>query len=111
MLLAVARLARAPESSCESFNISSGQALSMKELASQVIHLVGSGSQRPGPPSNQSFSLYAAIDRAVEDLGFTPRVGIESMIGRLIHHFKERQHHGQPANDHRDHYHQCASIA
>jgi nucleoside-diphosphate-sugar epimerase len=111
MVLATARLAQAAESSCESFNISNGQALSMKQLADQVIRLVSSGRQRPGPPSNQSFSLYTTIDRAVQDLGFLPRVSTEIMIRRLIHSFKEKHRHGRPANDHCDHHHQCASIA
>ena len=111
MVLATARVAHATESSCESFNVSNGQALSMKQLADQVIRLVGSGRQRPGPPSNQSFSLYTTIDRAVQDLGFRPRVSTENMIRRLIHYFKERHRHGRSANDHGDHHHQCASIA
>ena len=36
----------------------------MKELADLAIRLVGSGRHRPGPLSNQSFSLYTKIDRA-----------------------------------------------
>jgi UDP-glucose 4-epimerase len=111
MVLAVERLFQTAESTWESFNISNGDALSMKQLAERVIRLVGSGRLRLGPPSNQSFSLYTTTDRAQHDLGFEAHIGIDAMIQRLIHHFKERLDHDQPTNDHCDHHHQCASVA
>jgi nucleoside-diphosphate-sugar epimerase len=111
MVRAADRLVRSLSTSFETFNISSGHALSMKQLADQVIRLVGSGRHTPGPQSNQSFSLYTQIDRAQQDLGFEPRVGTEDMIHRLIHHFKETRLHGMPPNDNGHHHHQCASIA
>ena len=111
MVLAAKRLDISLETSFETFNISSGHALSMKQLANQVIRQVGSGRHSPGPQSNQSFSLYTRIDRARRDLGFEPRIGTEDMIRRLIHHFKETHLHGPPSNDNGHHHHQCASIA
>ncbi len=83
----------------------------MKQLANEVIRLVRSGRHRPGPQSNQSFSLYTQIDRAKRELGFEPRVGTEDMIRRLIQHFKETNRHGLPPNDHSHHHDQCAAIA
>jgi nucleoside-diphosphate-sugar epimerase len=108
---AAVRLDKSLATSFETFNISSGHAPSMKQLADQVIREVGSGRHRPGPQSNQSFSLYTRIDRAKQDLGFEPRVGTEDMIRRLIHHFKETHLYGPPSNDNGHHHHQRASIA
>jgi UDP-glucose 4-epimerase len=105
------RLDRSLGTSHDVFNISCGQAPSMKQLANQVIRLVGSGRHRPGPRSNQSFSLHTRIDRAMRDLGYEPRVGIEDMIRRLIRHFKETNRHDLPPNDNSHHHDQCAAIA
>jgi nucleoside-diphosphate-sugar epimerase len=105
------RLNRSMDMPCEIFNIGCGNALTMKQLAEEVIRLVGSGRHRPGPRSNQSFSLHTAIDRAKQDLGFEPRVGIEEMISRLIRHYKETHLHGPPPNGNSHHHDQCASIA
>jgi nucleoside-diphosphate-sugar epimerase len=111
MVLAADRLDRSSEAPYESFNISCGQSPSMEQLANRVIRLVGSGRHGPGPRSNQSFSLYTRIDRATQDLGFEPRVGIDDMILRLIRQFKEPHRHGLPSNDNSHHHDQCAAIA
>jgi nucleoside-diphosphate-sugar epimerase len=111
MLLAVERLDRALDTSYEVFNISQGQALSMRELADMAIRLVGSGRHRLGPMTNQSFSLYTRIDRARELLEFEPRIGTEDMIRRLIRHFKETQAYDLPPHDPGHHHHQRAAIA
>ena len=111
MLLAVERLDSAMDSSYEVFNISQGEALSMRELADLAIRLVGSGRYRLGPMTNQSFSLYTRIDRAQEVLKFTPRIGSEEMIRRLIQHFKETNAHDLPTHDTGNHHHQRAAIA
>jgi UDP-glucose 4-epimerase len=105
------RLDQSLGTSHDVFNISCGEAPSMRQLANQVIRLVGSGRHRPGPRSNQSFSLHTRIDRARQDLGYEPRVGIEDMIRRLIRHFKETHRHGLPPNDNSHHHDQCAAIA
>ena len=111
MLLAVERLDRALDTSYEVFNISQGQALSMRELADMAIRLVGSGRHRLGPLTNQSFSLYTRIDRARELLEFEPRIGTEDMIRRLIRHFKETLAYDLPPHDPGHHHHQRAAIA
>ncbi len=113
MLLAVDRLNMAHDASPESevFNISQSQALSMKELADLAIRLVGSGRHRPGPSTDQSFSLYTRIDRARQVLGFAPRIDIEEMIQRMIRSFKETHASELPSNDPGDHDHQCAALA
>ena len=111
MLLAVERLDRALDTSYEVFNISQGQALSMRELADLAIRLVGSGLHRLGPTTNQSFSLYTRIDRAQQVLEFAPRIGTEDMIRRLIRHFKETHAYDLPPNDPGHHHHQRAAIA
>lgn len=110
-LLAVGRLGSVLDSSYEAFNISHGQALSMRELADLAIRLVGSGRHRPGPITNQSFSLYTRIDRARQVLEFMPRIGLEDMILRLIQHFKETHAHDLPPHDPGHHHHQRAAIA
>jgi nucleoside-diphosphate-sugar epimerase len=111
MVLAADRLDRSLGTPHDVFNISCGQAPSMKQLAERVIHLVGSGRHRPGPRSNQSFSLYTRIDRAKQDLGYEPRFGIEDMISRLIRYFKETHRHGLSQNDNGHHHDQRAAIA
>ena len=113
MLLAVDRLSRAHDTSPEAevFNISQGQALSMRELADLAIRLVGSGRHRQGPINNQSFSLYTRIDRASQVLGFAPAIGIEDMIYRMIRNFKETHAHELPSHDPGDHHHQRAALA
>jgi nucleoside-diphosphate-sugar epimerase len=68
----------------ESFNISSGQAYRMIDLADLVIHETGRGVRVLGPASNQSFSLYASIDRARNLLGYQPRVSTRDIIQRLM---------------------------
>ena len=68
----------------ESFNISSGQAYRMIDLADLVIHETGRGSRVVGPVSNQSFSLYTSIDRARNLLGYQPRVSTRDIIQRLM---------------------------
>ena len=110
MVLAAKRLDRSLMTSFETFNISSGHALSMKQLADQVIRQVGSGRYSPGPQSNQSFSLHTRIDRAKRELGFEPRIETEDMIRRLIHYIKETHLHDLRSNDNGHHHHQCASI-
>lgn len=111
MVRAVDRLDKSGDASYETFNISSGQAPSMRQLADHVIRLVGSGRHGPGPESNQSFSLHSRIDRAVRDLGFKPRVAIGDIIRRLIRHFQEPHRHGLPPDDHRHHHDPCAADA
>jgi len=113
MLLAVDRLERAHDTSPESevFNISQGQALSMRELADLAIRLVGSGRHRQGPMTNQSFSLYTRIERARQVLQFAPRIGIEDMIHQMIRSFKETHANELPPHDHGDHHHQRAALA
>jgi nucleoside-diphosphate-sugar epimerase len=111
MLLAVERLDRGIDTSYEVFNISQGQALSMRELANLTIRLVGSGRHRLGPLTNQSFSLYTGIDRARQVLGFEPRIGIEEMILRMISNFKEMNADELPSNDNGHHHHQRAALA
>jgi len=111
MLLAVERLEGVLDTSYEVFNISQGQALSMRELAGLAIRLVGSGRHRLGPTTNQSFSLYTRIDRAQQVLEFAPRIGTEDMIRRLIRHFKETHAYDLPPNDPGHHHHQRAAIA
>jgi UDP-glucose 4-epimerase len=113
MLLAVDRLGRAHDTSPESevFNISQGQALSMRELADLAIRLVGSGRHRLGPINDQSFSLYTRIDRARQILEFAPRIGIEEMILLMLRYFKETQADDLPSHDPGHHHHQRAAIA
>ena len=109
--LAVDRLDKASGVTYELFNISNGQALSLRQLAELVIRLVGSGGHEPGPATNQAFSLYTRIDRAKAVLRFTPRIGTEAMIQRLIRHFRETTHHELSENDSGRHDHQCAPLA
>ncbi len=77
------RLAEPAGPAYESFNISMGQAFRMAELADRVIALLGRGRRIHGPASNQSFSLFASIDRARQLLHYHPRVQIDDMIRRL----------------------------
>ncbi len=111
MLLAVERLDRGLDTSYEVFNISQGQALTMRELAEMAIWLVGSGRHRPGPTTNQSFSLYTRIDRAQALLRFEPAIGLEDMVFRLIRHFQEAHAHDSAPHDPGHHHHQRAAIA
>jgi nucleoside-diphosphate-sugar epimerase len=68
----------------ESFNVSSGEAHRMIDLADLVIRETGRGLRAVGPSSNQSFSLYTGIDRARELLGYRPRVSTRDIVRRLM---------------------------
>jgi nucleoside-diphosphate-sugar epimerase len=82
--LAVDRLASGAGPAHESFNVSSGEAWRMTELADLVITTMGRGVRIAGPASNQSFSLYTSIDRARNLLGYQPRVSTREIIQRLM---------------------------
>jgi nucleoside-diphosphate-sugar epimerase len=82
--LATERLALDSGPEHESFNISSGQAYRMVDLADLVIREAGHGSRVIAPTSNQSFSLHASIDCARKLLGYQPRVTTQEMVRRLL---------------------------
>jgi UDP-glucose 4-epimerase len=94
LALAVQRLDDPRAGPHEVFNVSNGQAPSMRELADLEIRLVGCGRHTFGPASNQSFSLYTKNERARHVLGFEPKVGTEAIILRLMKHFRETDLHG-----------------
>jgi nucleoside-diphosphate-sugar epimerase len=81
--LAVERLSRPDAPPYETFNVSSGQPHSMRELADLVISTLGRGRRVHGPLSEQSFSLFTKIDRARQVLGYEPSVSTEDIIRRL----------------------------
>jgi nucleoside-diphosphate-sugar epimerase len=81
--LAVHRLVNPDAPAYETFNVSSGQHHSMRELADLVIRTLGRGRRVHGPLSEQSFSLYTKIDRARQVLGYEPSITTEDIIRRL----------------------------
>jgi nucleoside-diphosphate-sugar epimerase len=82
-LLAVRRLTGPEAPAYETFNVSSGQAHRMADLADLVIRTTGRGRRVHGPLSDQTFSLYTSIDRARQVLGYEPTITTEDMIRRL----------------------------
>ncbi len=79
-----------PAGSCEVFNVSTGEAVSMRELALLATKAAGGGSFGHQPSTNQTFSLFTRIDRARKMLGFEPQFHLEQIVSELIANLKER---------------------
>lgn len=68
----------------EAFLISSGQAVSMAELARLVIRAVGRGRLTFQETTRQAFSLCTDSDKAARLLGFRPAIGIDEIVRRTL---------------------------
>lgn len=83
------RLERSDRGTCESFNISEGTAISMKALAESIVSRAGAGGIAFAPSTNQTFSLFADIDRARVELKFEPRYSLDRIVAEMIRENQE----------------------
>jgi nucleoside-diphosphate-sugar epimerase len=90
VLKSVEMLTSLEPASCEIFNISSGHAISMSGLADLVISVVGRGRKVFGPATEQAFSLFTGIERAVRLLNWKPQVGTEEIVRRVAKYLRQR---------------------
>ena len=82
-------LERSNPGTCDSFNISEGTPISMKELADFIVSRVGRGGIAFAPSTNQTFSLFADIERARVGLDFKPRFSIDQIVAEMIRENQE----------------------
>jgi nucleoside-diphosphate-sugar epimerase len=67
------------------FNIASGKAISMNQLAEQVLSCCGSGRiEHAGDDDDGDHRSGLSIAHAVTSLGWQPDIGLESGIGQLV---------------------------
>jgi nucleoside-diphosphate-sugar epimerase len=68
------------------FNVASGVPVTMRALAETVVGVAGSGSvelaDQPDPMEGDTARY--SVDRAREQLGWSPQVGLETMVRRLL---------------------------
>lgn len=83
---AVRHLAGGDGGGCETFIVSSGRPLSMRELAERVISVVGKGRVEFQPATRQAFSLCSAPEKAKRVLGWAPKVSMDEIIRRIADH-------------------------
>lgn len=58
--------------------------ISMKELAGLVIRKAGKGSTDFRPATNQVFDQFTDHSKVIMTLGWTPTIGIEELVCRII---------------------------
>jgi UDP-glucose 4-epimerase len=79
-----------PEAAGEVFNVGSGQPCSLREAADVVLELCGSGSidcDAPWPPAAaavETGDFYFDISKAVDTLGWRPRVGFRDGMSGVV---------------------------
>ena len=69
---------------CETFIISSGQPVSMADIAKKVIAQLGRGELTFTPSNRQAFDLCTAPGKAREQLGWSPELSIDEIIRRTL---------------------------
>lgn len=95
---------------CSVYNISNGEAPTMRELAELVRSRLDGPPAVAAPRCDQTFSLFTTVERARDRLGFSPRFPNSAIIDEMIRTLKEHAGDVQPANEHRRHHdqHACA---
>jgi dTDP-glucose 4,6-dehydratase len=81
---AALRVAAEGEASCETYVVSSGEPISMADLAKRVIAQAGKGELEFQPSTRQAFDLTSDSDRMTTELGWKPSVSIDDIIGRFL---------------------------
>jgi dTDP-glucose 4,6-dehydratase len=84
VVAAVRYVAAASEPVCETFIISSGEPVSMAELARKVIAQIGKGEVKFTPSNRQAFDLCTKTDKARRQLGWAPVIGVDDIIRRVL---------------------------
>jgi len=69
--------------------ILSGQRVTMAQLASKVINLIGHGSIKTNP-NIEGFSLISTDQKATSELGWQPEVEIDDLIAEIWNEYKSR---------------------
>jgi len=74
------------------YNVGTGQAISVKQLAMKIIELTGSTSQLvelpPRHPLEETLVSYPSIERAKQELGYEPAISLEEGLRRTINWIK-----------------------
>jgi nucleoside-diphosphate-sugar epimerase len=81
---ALQKIAIIPEGTFESYNLSTGEYMSITELAKMIISRTGKGDVVNIGSTNQTFSLFTSIDRAKTGLNWRPKVMVSDIIERLL---------------------------
>lgn len=68
---------------CETFIVSSGEPVSMLELAENVISTLGKGEVKFKETTRQAFSLCTTPDKAKTALSWAPKVSVDEIIRRI----------------------------
>jgi UDP-glucose 4-epimerase len=84
VMAAVRYVAAATEPCAETFIISSGEPVSMAELARKVIAQIGKGAVKFTPSNRQAFNLCTKSHKARELLGWAPAIGVDDIIRRVL---------------------------
>lgn len=91
---AVDHVVDAPGLMCETYIVSSGVPLGMRELAERVVAAVGKGHLVAAPATRQAFSLCSRPEKAGRVLCWTPKLGIDDIIQRVAAAQSSRGSHG-----------------
>ncbi len=83
------------------FNVGSGTATSLRELARALLEVMGSGLEPEYAPAREVAhvqSRQADVRRAASELGFRAQVGLEDGLRRLVEWWQAEQRDGQQAS-------------
>jgi nucleoside-diphosphate-sugar epimerase len=94
--------AECPQAIGELFNIGSGRAITIGELAQKVISLLGGNKEilsedgRVRPDASEVMKLLCNYGKAQKVLGWEPRVSLEDGLSRTVAYIRDHLHHYKP---------------
>jgi len=91
-----------PQAIGELFNIGSGKAVTIGELAQKIVNLLGGDKKiiaeeaRVRPEASEVMELLCNYGKARKVLGWEPRVGLEEGLNRTVDYIRNHLHHYKP---------------
>ena len=94
--------AECPQAIGELFNIGSGRAITIGELAHKIVNLLGGDKEimaeeeRVRPDASEVMELLCNYGKAHKVLGWEPRVSLEEGLSRTVAYIRDHLHHYKP---------------
>ena len=91
-----------PQAIGELFNLGSGRAITIGELAQKIVNLLGGGKEiiaaeeRVRPDASEVLELLCNYGKAQKVLGWEPRVSLEEGLSRTVAYIRDHLYHYKP---------------
>lgn len=82
--VAVDKVAATEGTLCETYIISSGEGISMRDLAQKIIDRMGTGTLTFQPSTRQAFDLVSTPTKMRDELGWSPAMSVDDIIEAFI---------------------------